>query len=67
MVPVSRGLQWIAGSKLMLWLANGASIAIDLTEAEQSSYQAWRKEGITVGGTEAVRDGRRPNDALLAL
>ena len=45
-------LQWIAGTKLMLLADNGASIAIDLTEADQSSYQGLAQgEGITVGGT----------------
>jgi hypothetical protein len=45
-------VQWIAGTKLMLLADNGAQIAIDLTEADQSSYQALAQgEGITVGGT----------------
>jgi hypothetical protein len=32
-------VRWIAGEKLMLLADNGAPIAIDLTEAEQSAYQ----------------------------
>jgi len=44
-------VQWIAGEKLMLFTDDGAPIAIDLTEADQSEYQALEQgEGITVGG-----------------
>lgn len=44
-------VQWIAGEKLMLTADNGAVLAIDLTEADQSSYQALDQgEGITVAG-----------------
>jgi hypothetical protein len=44
-------VQWIAGAKLMLTADNGAVIAIDLTEADQSAYQALQQgEGITVAG-----------------
>jgi hypothetical protein len=44
-------VQWIAGEKLMLTADNGAIIAIDLTEADQSSYRALEQgEGISVAG-----------------
>src|SRR5262245_57841324 len=44
-------VQWIAGEKLMLTADNGAVIAIDLTEADQSSYRALEQgEGVTVAG-----------------
>jgi hypothetical protein len=44
-------VQWIAGEKLMLSTDDGAAIAIDLTEADQSDYQALvQGEGVTVGG-----------------
>ena len=44
-------VQWIAGSKLMLLLDNGANVAIDIGEIEQSAYQALEQgEGITVAG-----------------
>ena len=33
-------VQWIAGEKLMLFTDDGAPIAIDLTETDQSAYQA---------------------------
>ena len=62
-------VQWIAGTKLMLLADNGAPIAIDLTEADQSSYQALAQgEGITVGGAvkpfETVEDRTMPYLAL---
>jgi hypothetical protein len=44
-------VQWIAGSKLMLMADSGATIAIDITEVDQSSYQALEQgEGITIAG-----------------
>ena len=44
-------VQWIAGQKLMLSADNGAVVAVDLTEADQSAYQALEQgEGITVAG-----------------
>ena len=44
-------VQWIAGEKLMLTAENGAILAIDLTEADQSSYQALEQgQGIAVAG-----------------
>ena len=44
-------VQWIAGEKLLLTADNGAVIAIDLTEADQSDYRALEQgEGITVAG-----------------
>ena len=44
-------VQWIAGSKLMLTADSGANVAIDISELEQSAYQALGQgEGITVAG-----------------
>jgi hypothetical protein len=44
-------VQWIAAEKLMLTADNGAVIAIDLTEADQSSYRALEQgEGVTIAG-----------------
>jgi len=44
-------VQWIAGEKLMLLADNGGNMAIDLSEADQSAYQALTQgEGNTVGG-----------------
>ena len=44
-------VQWIAGARMQLMTETGASIAIDLTEADQSSYQALR------GGEAVIVDG----------
>jgi hypothetical protein len=44
-------VQWIAGSKLMLTADSGAPVAIDISEVEQSAYQALEQgEGITIAG-----------------
>jgi len=44
-------VQWIAGEKLMIFTDEGGPLAIDLTDADQSEYQALEQgEGITVGG-----------------
>jgi hypothetical protein len=44
-------VQWIAGEKLMIFTDEGAPLAIDLTDADQSEYHALEQgEGITVGG-----------------
>jgi hypothetical protein len=62
-------VQWIAGEKLMLQADSGGIMAIDLTEADQSAYQALAQgEGITVGGVvkppESVDDRFVPFLAL---
>jgi hypothetical protein len=44
-------VQWIAGTRMQVLTENGASVAVDLTEADQSSYQALR------GGETVVVDG----------
>ena len=44
-------VQWIAGSKLMLLADNGAQVAIDISELEQSAYQALEPgQGISIAG-----------------
>ena len=44
-------VQWIAGSKLMLMADSGAPVVIDISEIDQSSYQALQQgEGITIAG-----------------
>jgi hypothetical protein len=44
-------VQWVAGEKLMLFTDDGAPIAIDIAEVDQSEYHALEQgEGITVGG-----------------
>jgi hypothetical protein len=44
-------VQWIAGSKLMLMADSGAPVVIDISEIDQSSYQALQQgEGIAIAG-----------------
>ena len=44
-------VQWIAGSKLVLFTDDGVSLALDLTEADQSSYRGVLDgDGVTVEG-----------------
>ena len=50
-VRILGAVQWIAGARMQLMTETGASIAIDLTEADQSSYQALR------GGEAVIVDG----------
>jgi len=50
-VRILGAVQWIAGARMQLMTDTGGSIAIDLTEADQSSYQALR------GGEAVIVDG----------
>ena len=44
-------VQWIAGSKMVLFTDAGVSLALDLTEADQSSYQGVMDgDGVTIEG-----------------
>ena len=44
-------VQWVAGSKMQVLAEGGASVAVDLTEADQSSYRALRNgEWVVVDG-----------------
>ena len=44
-------VQWIAGSKMVLFTDDGVSLALDLTDAAQSSYQSVMDgDGVTVEG-----------------
>jgi hypothetical protein len=49
-------VQWVAGARMQVITDGGASIAIDLTEADQSSYQGLR------GGEMVVVDGFLSSD-----
>lgn len=51
LVRVLGSVQWISGTRMQIMMDTGASIAVDLTEADQSSYQALR------GGEAVVVDG----------
>jgi hypothetical protein len=49
-------VQWVAGARMQVITDAGASVAIDLTEADQSSYQGLR------GGEPVVVDGYVSSD-----
>jgi hypothetical protein len=51
LVRLLGSVQWIAGSRMQVLTEDGASVAVDLTAADQSSYQALR------GGDTVVVDG----------
>jgi hypothetical protein len=55
-VRILGAVQWIAGARMQLMTDTGGSIAIDLTEADQSSYQALR------GGEAVIVDGVLSSD-----
>ena len=44
-------VQWIAGSRMQLIMEDGSGLAVDLTEADQSSYRGLRNgEWVVVDG-----------------
>jgi hypothetical protein len=52
-------VQWVAGTKMQVMTETGASVAVDLAQADQSSYQALRGgEAVVVDGVLSA-DGRR--------
>jgi hypothetical protein len=52
-------VQWIAGNRMQVMTDSGASIAVDLTEADQSSYQGLRNgDAVLVDGV-LTADRRR--------
>jgi hypothetical protein len=55
-VRILGAVQWVAGARMQLMTDTGASIAVDLTEADQSSYQGLR------GGEAVVVDGVLSSD-----
>ena len=57
-------VQWIAGSKMVLAMDSGASVTLDLTEADQSSYRGLMGgDGVTVVAV-VRRPTRRDDDAI---
>jgi hypothetical protein len=50
-VRILGAVQWVAGARMQVMTDTGASLAIDLTEADQRSYQVLR------GGEMVVVDG----------
>ena len=59
MVRVIGFVQWVAGTRMQVMTDMGGSIAIDLTEADQASYQGLRAgDAVVVDGFIAA-DRRR--------
>jgi hypothetical protein len=57
-------VQWIAGSKMVLVTDYGASVTLDLTAADQSSYHGLMGgDGVTVVAVVRPRS-RRDDDAI---
>jgi hypothetical protein len=59
MVRFFGSVQWIAGTRMQVMTASGVSVAVDLTQADQSSYQALRTgDAVMVDGVLSA-DRRR--------
>jgi hypothetical protein len=52
-------VQWIAGTRMQVMTDSGASVAVDLTQADQSSYQALRSGDLVVVDGVPSADRRR--------
>jgi hypothetical protein len=59
MLRFSGSVQWIAGNRMQLMTDSGASVAIDLTQADQSSYQGLRNDELVVVDGVLSPDRRR--------
>jgi hypothetical protein len=55
-VRFTGSVQWIGGTRMQVMTDTGASVAVDLTQADQSSYQGLR------GGDWVVVDGYPSSD-----
>jgi hypothetical protein len=55
----SGAVQWIAGTRMQVMTDSGASVAVDLTQADQSSYQALRNGEMVVVDGVLSADRRR--------
>ena len=59
LVRVVGVVQWVAGTKMQVMTETGVSVAVDLAQADQSSYQALRNgEPVVVDGVLSA-DRRR--------
>ena len=59
LVRVVGQIQWIAASRMQVMTESGESFAVDLTEADQSSYQGLRNGDWVVVDGVISSDGRR--------
>ncbi|HXD96314.1 MAG TPA: hypothetical protein VN646_07210 [Candidatus Acidoferrum sp.] len=59
LIRFAGSVQWISGNRMQVMTASGASIAVDLTQADQSSYQGLRNgDAVLVDGVLSA-DRRR--------
>src|SRR5437762_7534026 len=56
LLRISGSVQWIAGSRMQVMTTSESPIAVDLTQADQSSYQMLR------GGDSVIVDGVLSSD-----
>jgi hypothetical protein len=59
MVRILGSVQWISGTRMQLIAESGSSVAIDLTEADQASYQALRAGDVVAVDGVVAPDRRR--------
>lgn len=59
LLRISGSVQWIAGSRMQVMTTSGSSIAVDLTQADQSSYQMLRGDDSVIVDGVRSSDGRR--------
>jgi hypothetical protein len=59
LVRIAGTVQWIAGTRMQVMTETGASIAVDLTQADQSSFQPLRNGDAVVVDGVVTADRRR--------
>jgi hypothetical protein len=59
LVRFAGSVQWISGTRMQVMTDSGASVAVDLTETDQSSYQAMRNGDFVVVDGVFSADRRR--------
>lgn len=59
LLRISGSVQWIAGSRMQVMTTSGSSIVVDLTQADQSSYQMLRGDDSVIVDGVRSSDGRR--------
>lgn len=59
LVRFAGAVQWISGTRMQVMTDSGASVAVDLTETDQSSYQAMRNGDFIVVDGVFSTDRRR--------
>jgi hypothetical protein len=59
LLRVFGSVQWVAGTRLQVMTDSGASVAVDLAETDQASYQALRSGDVVVVDGVLSADRRR--------